>query len=63
MVGSFNTQFTSVGTIQKENKEAMVLNDTLDQTDLAYILNMLSKNSRIHIPFKYTGNISRIDHM
>ena len=52
---NFNTSVTSMGRSsgQKINKEALPLNDTLDQMDLLG-KSVPSESSRIHILFKST---------
>ena len=65
IVGNFYIPLTSMdrSSRQKINKEALALNDTLDQMDYirvcvyVYIYNIPSKSSRIHILFNCTWNI------
>ena len=61
IVGDFNTPLTPMDTSSKQkiNKEAQVLNDTLDEMDLidCYLQDIATKCRRIHLLFKCTWNI------
>ena len=56
IVGDFNTSLTPMdrSSKQKINKETQALNDTIDQTDL---IDIPSKNSRLHFLLKCARNI------
>ena len=59
IVRDFNTPPTSIrSSRQKINKAIVVLNDTIDGLHFTdYLQDIPSKNSRIHILFKYTCNV------
>lgn len=63
IITDFNTSLTLMGisSIQKI-KERVTLNDILDQMKLtSYLLNILSKNSRMHLFSSARRAFSRID--
>ena len=66
IVGDFNTPLTPMdrSSKQKINKEAQVLNDTLDEMDLIDILRSFHPNAEEYTLFSTVhGTFSRIDHI
>ena len=66
IVGDFNTPLTPMdrSSKQKINKEAQVLNDTLDEMDLIDILRSFHPNAEEYTFFSSShGTFSRIDHI
>ena len=61
----FNTSLTSVdrSSRQKINKETVALNSTRSNGCNWYLQNISHHSSRIYILFRWTWNVSRIDHM
>ena len=65
IVGDFNSPLTPMdrSSKQKINKEAQVLNDTLDEMDLIYIFRTFHPNAEEYTFFSSAhGTFSRIDH-
>ena len=66
ILGDFNTPLTPMDTSSKQkiNKEAQVLNDTLDEMDLIAIFRTFHSNAEEYTFFSSThGTFSRIDHI
>ena len=66
IVGDFNTPLTAMdrSSKQKINKEAQVLNDTLDETDPIDIFRTFHPNAEEYTFFSSAhGTFSRIDHI
>ena len=66
ILGDFNTPLTPMDRSSKHkiNKEAQVLNDTLDEMDLTDIFRILQPNAEEFIFFSSAhGTFSRIDHI
>ena len=65
IVGDFNPPFTPMdrSSKQKINKEAQVLNDTLDEMDLLYIFRTFHPNAEYTFFSSAHGTFSMIDHI
>ena len=64
-MGDFNTPLTQMDRLSKQkiNKEAQVLNDTLDEMDLIDIFRTPHPNSEYTFFSSAHGTFSRIDHI